>query len=428
MPPISSFSYRVMFNYTAEHTVADWWKNEGNEWSKGIDSFADPNSALKKRTAEITAGAANDDQKLRKIYSAVMELENTRYTRAHNEKEEKAEGGHAVKNAADVLNQKRGSETQLTELFVGMARAAGMKSYFLLVPDRSEEIFVPDWENFRQFDDVIAIVTVDGQEKYFDPGCRYCPYGHLAWQHTLVKGLREMDKGVEFGSTPGDDFKFNQVTRVANLKMDDGGQITGTIDLGFSGSDAVEWRHKALSGDEESLNHALRTHLEDLVPRSLQVKVDKIENLTEYEQPLNVSYDVTGTLGTHTGKRILLPSDIFLSGESATFADEKRQQAVYFHFPRYVQDAQRINLPATVSVEAVPDTVRFDLPKQEAYTLSIVGDAKGFTTRRNHIQGELLVMPKDYESLRKFYAQFESKDQESVVLKAAPAVAASGGN
>ena len=93
-----------------------------------------------------------------------------------------------------------------------------------------------------------------------------------------------------------------------------------------------------------------------------------------------------------------------------------------------MQDAQRINLPATVSVEALPDTARFDLPKREAYTLSIVGDAKGFTTRRNYVQGELLVMPKDYDALRKYYAQFESKDQESVVLKAAPAVAASGGN
>jgi hypothetical protein len=428
MPPISSFSYRVLFNYTAEHTVADWWKDEGNDWSKGIDSFTDPNSELKKRTAEITAGATNDDQKLRKIYAAVMGLENTRYTRAHNQKEEKAEGGHAVKNAADVLNQKRGSATQLTELFVGMARAAGMKGYFLLVPDRSEEIFVPDWESFQQFDDVIAIVTVDGKETYFDPGCRYCAYGHLAWQHTLVKGLREMDKGVGFGSTPGDDFKFNQVTRVANLKMDDAGQITGTIDLTFMGADAVEWRHRALSGDEESLNHALRTHLEDMVPRTLQVKVGKIENVAEYEQPLKVSYDVAGTMGTHTGKRILLPSDIFLSNSSATFADEKRQEAVYFHYPRYVQDAQRINLPATLSVEALPDTARFDLPKQELYSLSIVGDAKGFTTRRNHVQGELLVMPKDYDSLRKYYAQFESKDQESVVLKAAPAVAASGGN
>jgi hypothetical protein len=428
MPPIKSFSYRVMFNFTAEHSAAEWWKNEGKDWSKRMDSFADPNSELKKETAEITSGATNDDQKLQKIYVAVMKLENTHYTRAHDKQEDKAEGGHQVKNAADVLSHKRGSETQLTALFVGMARAAGMKAYFMYVPDRSEEIFIPGWMSFRQFDDVIAIVNVDGKEMYFDPGCRYCAYGHLAWQHTVVQGLRQSDKGTEFGGTPSDDFKFNQVARVANLKMDDGGQITGTIDLTFSGAEAVEWRHTALSGDEESLNHLLRTHLEDMVPRSLQVKVDKIENVAEYDQPLKVSYDVTGTLGTRTGKRILLPSDIFLSGESAPFADEKRQEAVYFHYPLYVQDAQRINLPATMSVEALPDSARFDLPKQEAYTLSVVGDAKGFTTRRNYVQGELLVMPKDYDSLRKFYGQFEGKDKESVVLKAAPAVAASSGN
>jgi hypothetical protein len=358
----------------------------------------------------------------------VMQLENTRYTRAHDKQEDKAEGGHQIKNAADVLNHKRGSETQITQLFVGMARAAGMKAYLMLVPDRSEELFLQGWLSFRQFDDVIAIVNVDGTEKYFDPGCRYCAYGHLAWEHTLVQGLRQFDKGTEFGGTSSDDYKFNELTRVANLKMDEAGQITGTIDLAFMGANAVEWRHRALSGDDESLNHALRTHLEDMVPRSLQVKVDKIENVADYEQPLKVSYDVTGTLGTRTGKRVLVPSDIFLSGESAPFADVKRQQSVYFHYPRYVQDAQRINLPATMSVEALPDTARFDLPKQEAYTLAITGDAKGFTTRRNYIQGELLVMPKDYDSLRKFYTQFESKDQESVVLKTAPAVAASGGN
>ncbi len=429
MPPVASFSYRVLFNYTVEHSVAEWWKDEGKDWSKRMDSFSDPNGDLRKATAEITAGATTDDQKLRKIYAAVMALENTHYTRAHEQREDKAEGeGGQVKNAADVLSHKRGNETQIAELFVGMAKAAGMKAYFMLVPDRSEQLFVPGWENFRQFDDVIAIVTVDGKEMYFDPGCRYCPYGHLAWQHSLIKGLREMDKGVEFGDTPGDDFKFNADTRVANLNMDDMGQVTGKIDLSFSGADAVEWRHRALSGDEESLNHGLRTHLEDMVPRSLQVKVGKIDNLTDYEQPLKVSYDVTGTLGTHTGKRVILPSDIFLSGSSATFSDEKREEAVYFHYPRYVQDAQRINLPATMSVEAVPDTVRYNLTNQEIYTLSVAGDAKGFTTRRNHIQAELLVMPKDYDGLRKYYAQFESKDQESVVLKAAPAVAASGGN
>ena len=50
-----------------------------------------------------------------------------------------------MKNAADVLNHKRGTQTQLTELFVGMARAAGLKAYFMYVPDRSVEFFTPAW-------------------------------------------------------------------------------------------------------------------------------------------------------------------------------------------------------------------------------------------------------------------------------------------
>jgi hypothetical protein len=428
MPPIASFSYRVMFNFTAQHSSAEWWADAGKDWSKGMDSFADPNSELKKATQAITASATTDDAKLQRIYAAVMALENTHYTRAHEQREDKAEGGGKVKNAADVLDHKRGTETQLTSLFVGMARAAGMKAYFMYVPDRSQEFFVPTWLSFRQFDDVIAIVTVDGKEEFFDPGCRYCTYGHLAWQHTAVQGLRQVDKGTSFASTPGEDFNVNKVTRVANLTMTDGGEITGKIDLAFTGADAVDWRHKALSGDEESLNHSLQTHLEQMVPRTLQVKVDKIENLSEYEQPLKVSYEVTGTLGTHMGRRVLVPSDIFLSNSAATFAAEKREQAVYFEYPRVLRDAQRLNLPSTMSVEAAPNVARFDLPKEEIYALSVVSDPKGFTTRRDHIQNELLVLPKDYDSLRKYYSQFESKDQESVVLTATPAVAATGGN
>jgi hypothetical protein len=41
------------------------------------------------------------------------------------------------------------------------------------------------------------------------------------------------------------------------------------------------------------------------------------------------------------------------------------------------------------------------------------------------------VVPEDYATLRKFHSQFEGKDQESVVLKAAPtqtAAASPSGN
>ena len=428
MPPIASFSYRVLFNFTAEHSAADWWKDEGKDWSKRMDSFADPNSELKKETAEITSGATNDDQKLQKIYVALMKLENTRYTRAHDQQEDKAEGGHQVKNAADVLSRKRGNETQLTQLFVGMARAAGMKAYLMLVPDRSEELFISQWLSFDQFDDVIAIVNVGGKEVFFDPGWRYASYGHLAWEHTYVRGLRQTDGGTDFAQTQGDDYHFNQTQRVADLHMDDKGEVTGTVKLTFLGSPALIWRHSALSGDAESMNRELRKELEDMVPKSLEVKVGAIEGVDAYESPLVVNYEVKGTLGTTTGKRLLLPADIFEAGATASFPHEKREQAVYFHYPQATFDAMRIKFPQGFQMEATPDAATFDLPGLEEYKLGVTTASDGFLTRRTHARGEVLVQTKDYDTLRKFYTQFESKDQESVVLKVVPAGTAAGGN
>jgi hypothetical protein len=421
MPPTASYSYRVLFNFTAEQSAAEWWKDEGKDWSKRMDSFANPNSELKSATQTIIAGAATQDDKLKKIYAAVMGLDNTRYSREHEKREDKAEGEGKVKSAADVLGHGRGSATQMATLFVGMARAAGMKAYFMDVPDRSEELFTAQWLSFQQFDDVLAIVNVDGKEEFFDPGCRYCAYGHLAWEHTFVQGLRQVDGGTSFGATSGDDYKVNRTMRVANLKMDEKGQITGTIKLTFMGAPAVRWRHDALTGDEESLKRGLRTHLEEMVPRSLEVKVNEIQNVKEYEEPLVAVYEVSGTLGTPAGKRLILPSDLFVATSSAIFTDEKRVQPVYFHYPELTQDAMRVNVPSGFAVEAVPAAAKLNLPDSEIYNFSATQDANGFTARRDHVQVELIVMPKDYDGLRKYYSQVESKDQESVVLKVAPA-------
>jgi len=428
MPPIASYSYRVLFSFTPFHNPAEYWKEEGKEWSRKSDSFANPNGELKAATQTVIAGATTDEEKLKKIYAAVMDVENTRFTREHEQREEKAEGGGKVKTAADVLSHKRGSPTQLTQLFVGMARAAGMKAYLMLVPDRSEELFISQWLSFDQFDDVIAIVNVGGKEVFFDPGWRYASYGHLAWEHTYVRGLRQTDGGTDFAQTQGDDYHFNQTQRVADLHMDDKGEVTGTVKLTFLGSPALIWRHSALSGDAESMNRELRKELEDMVPKSLEVKVGAIEGVDAYESPLVVNYEVKGTLGTTTGKRLLLPADIFEAGATASFPHEKREQAVYFHYPQATFDAMRIKFPQGFQMEATPDAATFDLPGLEEYKLGVTTASDGFLTRRTHARGEVLVQTKDYDTLRKFYTQFESKDQESVVLKVVPAGTAAGGN
>jgi hypothetical protein len=165
-----------------------------------------------------------------------------------------------------------------------------------------------------------------------------------------------------------------------------------------------------------------------MIPKTLDVKVGEIENLTDYEQPLIVNYEVKGTVGTPTGKRLVMPADIFVAGATATFPHEKRELAVYFHYSQTVQDAMRIQFAKGFEVEAVPDSAKFSYSDEEAYMISMTKDDISYTTRRNHIRNEVIVPVKDYDALRKYYGQFESKDQESVVLKVKPVESAAAGN
>jgi hypothetical protein len=428
MPPIANYGYRVLFNFTPYTSVAEFWKAKGKHWTKEADKFAGPNGDLKKATQDVIAGATTPDEKLRKIYAAVMELENTDYTRVHDAQENKAEGGETINNAYDVLKHKRGDQNDLTLLFVGMARAAGLEAYAMRVPDRSEHFFLEGWLSMEQLDDTIAIVNVDGKEQYFDPGSRYCAYGHLAWQHTFVQGLRQTASGTDFGQTLGDGYVANATARVANLKMDDHGEITGKIDMEFKGAGALDWRQRALRGDEESLRHALEMHVQNMVPKSLEVKVAEIKNVDDYEKPLDVSFDVTGTLGTPTGKRLVMPVDLFTAGETATFPQEKRDTAVYFHYPESVQDALRVNFTTGYEVEATPAEGKFSIPKRALYDITTTSGPTNFTTRRTLVIGDFLYVMTDYTGLRGFYSQFEAKDQESVVLKTVEAPSSPGGN
>ena len=425
MPPVSAFSYRVLFNFTEYHSSEEFWKGEGKEWSKRIKSFVEKDdSELRDITGKVTQGATSPEDKLHKIYAAVEGLENTDFTRQHGENEDKAAGMHRVNSAAEVYKHGRGSSDQLTELFIGMVNASGMRAYAMAVPDRSHSLFVPRWLSLRQLDDLVAVVNVDGKDVFFDPGARFTPYGHLAWQHTFVQGLRQVDGGTAISMTLGDGYASNRTTRVANLTMDERGEIHGKIDLGFIGSPAVEWRQRALRGDDESLKRSLREELEHLLPKSVDVKVQTIQNLDDYEKPLMVSYQVNGAVGTPTGKRLMVPADLFASGMPAKFSHEKREMAVYFPYAETVQDALRITLPANLSIEAVPTNAKTPLSDIAMHNLTVQADAHSFTTRRQMLMGTFAVNLKEYGSLRSFYSTLQAKDNEAVVLKQGPAAPA----
>ena len=421
MPPIAGLTYRVLFFYSPYRSGEEFWKSESKHWAKLRDKFVGPGPAVTAAVKDIVAPSDTPDQKLRKIYAAVMKLENTSYTREHSNAEEKAKGLKEVHNTDDIWERKRGNNDQIADLFVAMARAAGMKAYVGRVTNRDRIIFLKAYLSLSQLHDDIAIVNLGGKEQFFDPGSRFCPYQHLEWKHTVTGGIRQSDAGGEIFQTPGESYTFSRTTRIADLTMDQQGAVTGIIKMTYTGDPGRQWRQRLLEGDSESLNRELRTSVEHLVPSSLELKVLSIEKREDYEQPLVANFEVKGRLGSSTGKRLVIPAHLFEANSKPAFPHEKRDIPVSFSYPRTSQDAVRIKFPPTLTIESLPAAAQVSFPKFAVYGTKSESTPTSFTMRREYHLGEPFFMPAEYAELRSFYSKFESKDQESVVLTTAPA-------
>jgi transglutaminase-like putative cysteine protease len=230
-PPMQAFAYRVRFYYTSKRSSQEFWNSYGKSWSHDIDRFASPSPAINDAAKELTSGVTTQDEKLTKLYDAVMKLDNTRYSREHSNDENRAEGVKHIKSAADVLALKRGSPDDLAMLFLALARAAGFHAEAMAVVNRDSDFFEQNYLDGDQFNDLIILVTVDGKERAFDPGERYATYGTLHWKHALAGGIRQQDGHTALVESPSLGYKDTIVQRLADLTLAPDGSITGSVTI-----------------------------------------------------------------------------------------------------------------------------------------------------------------------------------------------------
>jgi hypothetical protein len=195
MPPLNTLKWRVEFYYTYAASGQDFWSSENKRWAKDAEHFTNPSGPLKDAVSHIVSPSDTDEQKARKIYDAVMKLDNTRFSRTKSEAERKAEKLKPIKDAEDVWKRQGGSDDEIALLYVALGRAAGLKVWPMQVVDRSRAFFDMRFLSVNQLDDYISIVELGGKDVYLDPGQKMCPFGILSWKHAVASGFRLSDKG-----------------------------------------------------------------------------------------------------------------------------------------------------------------------------------------------------------------------------------------
>jgi hypothetical protein len=420
MPPLGSLMEQVQFYYSPYYTKEDYWQHEGGHWSKEMDRFASETKTLKDAVATIIAPTDSEDAKARKLYDAVMALDNTDYTRRKSATELKELHMKLAKNAEDVWTQKSGSSDEIALLYLAMVRIAGLKAYAMTVCNRNRDIFNPYFLSIGQFDDILVLVTINGKETPLDPGKKFASFGDLDWKHTLVSSLRQTDKVTEFGGTPGNSYKEASTLRVADVTIGRDGSVKGTARISMNGPEALRWRELAIENDEDEVKKQFDEEMRMMVPDGVNAEFDHFLGLEDYHSQLMGIVKISGSMGTATGKRVFLPGIFFESKAKHPFvAEEKRETAVDMRYASMVQDEVTYHLPDAFTVESAPTETKVPWPGHAVFQLKSSAAKNDMTVTRVFIRGFAILEPKDYPALRDFYQKVSTADQQQLVLTAA---------
>ncbi len=417
MPPIGAYLQHVVFYYTGFTSKDDFWKTSGGRWSKDMDHFAEQSGSLKEAVAQIVAPTDSEDAKARKLYAAVMKLDNTDFTRRKSKAELKQLGLKQIKQAEDVWKLKSGSSDEIALLYLAMARIAGLKAYAFAVADRNERLFNPYYLSLRQLDDVLVIVNIGGKDTVLDPGEKYAAFGELHWKHTLTVGLRQSDHGPVFGETNGNPYKEATTLRTADLTIAADGSVTGSIRITMGGPQALYWRQLALSDDEDEVKRQFNESIERIVPAGVHTEFDHFLGLDDGATVLMAIVKLSGNIGTATGKRVFLPGSFFATRSSSRFVtEEKRLSPVDMHYADMVTDQVTYHLPESFTVESSPQAQSVPWSGHAVLQEKFGVDKNTATMVRTFARAFTLVDPKDYPALHDFYQKVATADQQQLVL------------
>lgn len=396
-----------------------FWNSTAKQFANKIEGFIGDRAGIKRKAQELVAGATTPDEKLRKIYDFVQQIQNTSYEYERSEQEKDRDRRRENGNVEDVMTNRYGTREQLTRLFVALCRAAGLDASDVAVAQRDEYFFSIALPDAGQLNGEIAMVNIGGKQMYFDPGTPYAPFGTVSWESTNVMGMRIARKSdavwLEIPANLGSD---GLTRRKADLKLEND-VLLGTVRVTFEGQQALVRRLELRNDDEAAVKQSNEEMAKRWFPAGSIVKQTKVVGLKSWAEPVVVDYEVElPNLSSSTGTRSLVSLSVFEAAQKNPFAAERRKYPVYFNYPFQDEDEVTLHVPDGYAVESVPKGVKI-----EGGALGFVANSSAkeheVTMKRKFYINTVFVAADQYNIIRKIFSMVGAVDQEALVLKKA---------
>jgi len=422
MPPENELKARVDFIYSLEAFESDpakFWKKFGKKRNDELESFIGKRKAMEQAVAEIVAPGDSPETKLAKIYSRVQQIRNTSYEAQKTEQEQKREKEKAAGNVEEVWKKQSGSGSQLTWLFLALARAAGIEAYGMWVPDRFNYFFNPQGMDSQRLDANVVVVKLNGKDVFCDPGAAFQPFCMLPWSETGVVGLKLDKEGGSWLKTSMPESSESSIQRKAELRLTESGELEGKLAVTFTGLESSRRRVEMRLADDTERKKVLEDEVKESIPAGCDVELTNNPDWKSSSPTMVAEFTikVPGWI-SGAGRRALMPVGVFSAPEKHMFDHAERVHPVYFRFPFQRVDDVYIDLPLGWQISVLPPP-----QKRDAHTILYTSKAennKGTLHLNRVLNVDILLLdPKYYPTLRTFFQGVRTADEQQAILQPA---------
>jgi hypothetical protein len=421
-PPAGDLKPIVRFFYGGSELISAeaFWQDLGRTWFSESEHFIGNRDSIRAAASAAIAGESDSEKRLHKLYARAQATRNLSFERRRTKQEDKKEELKPNENAGDVLDRGYGTHNDIARLFIALARAAGFDAQVVRAPNRKEYFFKPNYLVASQLSSELAVVKLNGNDVFLDPGTQFCPFGLVRWIHTSDKGLRLEKSGGTFVVIPPAASDKAQMRRIAKVELAPDGSLKGLLDVELKGNGALERRLWALQEDEAGRRKGLEDEAKEWLPEEAVATVDSMQGWESTEEPLQVRYKIeVPSFASHAGKRLLIPAALFrTTKQRLAFQHKERTHAVYFPYAYYEMDTVILQVPDGYTAESVPVSQDVKLAATRFVTARSFANNQ-FVSKRALVVNGIIFRVSEYPELKGFFDKVQGADEEQLVVQSA---------
>ena len=407
------------------------WDDMG-VWQAGLArGRRDVSPEIKQKVAALTASATTPLEKMRAI--AAFAQREIRYVAL-----ELGIGGYQPHPAPQIFAHRYGDCKDKATLVSAMLSEIGVESYYVVINSERGAVTSSTPPQFGIFDHVILAIKLPagvsdpslvaflndsklGKLLIFDPTDEMNPFGQLRGALQANYGLLVTPTGGELVELPQLPATLNATERIAKLKLDNKGTLSGDIQEIRRGDPAVYQRY-ALQGVSQARDRI--KPIEASLANSLgtfQITKASIGNLEQNNLPFVYEYSVVAENYAKSAGDLLLvrPRVIGYDSQNIMETKEARKYPVEFPGPWRNTDTFEIALPAGYEVDDLPPAVNADYSFASYHSKAEVSGKTLKYTRTFEIK-ELSVPVSKADELKMFYREIGNDERNTAVLKPGP--------